>query len=246
MANTRFSDIFKNQITQLIIEIDPSKNEIWIMESICNLIFSKVTHLTFYKTSYEDLVRLFFDLPSGKLSSSTLTALNIQVRTFYVELTRIFQLNEPISEPKKIPNLKFFSLSCLLEVYNYDELVLPLLYRMTNLEEHRLYLSIDVVQRFIDGNNLKETILHNISSLNQFSFHICSTLFINNQMNLSSNQDIQETFIDFQKNQIISYIDYFPQRNQGQYHIRSYPFLMKFYHDITNHFLGGIYIYMFV
>jgi hypothetical protein len=65
---------------------------------------------------------------------------------------------------------------------------------------------------------------------------------INNGMNLPSKQDIQQTFTDFKDNQIISYVDFFAKRKQGQCHIYSYPFLMKYYDGITNNFPSGLYI----
>ncbi|CAF1213445.1 unnamed protein product [Rotaria sordida] len=229
------SGIFKNQITTLIIEIDPNKGNLCSMENICNDIFSvflKLTHLIFYESSYKNIAPLLFDFPSPKLSSSTLS------------LANIYCPDEEIENQIKIPNLKCFSLSCEFKTSNYNELILPLLYRMTNLEKLGLYLSIFVDERFIDGNNLKKNILYHMPQLNQFSFHIRSTMFINNEINLPSKQDIQQTFIDFKDNQIISYVDYFLELNQGQCHIYSYPFLMKYYQDITNNFPGGLYPYV--
>ena len=79
--------IFKNQITTLIIEIDPYKAELWTLNDICNRIFSvckNLTHLIVYESSYKNGVPLFFDLPSPKLSSSTLLVLNIKVQNFFM------------------------------------------------------------------------------------------------------------------------------------------------------------------
>jgi hypothetical protein len=83
-----------------------------------------------------------------------------------------------------------------------------------------------------------------MSQLNDFSFHIRSTMIINNGMNLPSKQDIQQTFTDFKDNQIISYVDYFQERKRGQCHIYSYPFLMNYYEGITNNFPSGLYSYV--
>ena len=52
--------------------------------------------------------------------------------------------------------------------------------------------------------------------------------------------DIQYTFNDFSNNQTISSVDYFFEIKQGQCHIYSYPYQCKEYHEITNHFPGGI------
>ncbi|CAF3037323.1 unnamed protein product, partial [Rotaria sp. Silwood2] len=90
-----------------------------------------------------------------------------QLHTFYIELT-------PIHRPDKEIENQCFSLSCVLETTSYDELILPLFYRMSNLEKLDVYLSIFVLEKFIDGNNLKKNILNRMSQLNQFSFHIRS------------------------------------------------------------------------
>ncbi|CAF5055349.1 unnamed protein product, partial [Rotaria sp. Silwood1] len=97
-------------------------------------------------------VPLLFDdafLPTFR--SSTLLKLNIRVQCFddclYLLDGRFNQLhtlcvdlvhiNEPheIKNQGNLPNLKCFSLSCNLGTNNYDELILPLLHRMSNLEQ---------------------------------------------------------------------------------------------------------------
>ncbi|CAF5021147.1 unnamed protein product, partial [Rotaria magnacalcarata] len=47
----------------------------------------------------------------------------------------------------------------------YDELILPLIYRMSNLEELGLSFTTTVDETFIDGNNLKQHILNHMSQL---------------------------------------------------------------------------------
>ncbi|CAF1462785.1 unnamed protein product [Rotaria sp. Silwood1] len=69
-------------------------------------------------------------------------------------------------------------------------------------------------------------------------------MFINNQINLLSKEDIQETVIDFKHNKIISYVDYFLEKQIGQCHVYSYPSEMQYYQNITNHFSGGLYKYV--
>jgi hypothetical protein len=61
---------------------------------------------------------------------------------------------------------------------------------MSNLEKLGLNLTINVDEKFIDGNNLKKNILYRMSQLNQFTFDIRSLLCINNGMNLPSKEDI--------------------------------------------------------
>ncbi|CAF4970892.1 unnamed protein product [Rotaria sp. Silwood1] len=260
----RLSCIFKNQITTLIISIDPDKKKLSTMENICNRIFTlfmNLTHLMFYDASCENNVRLLFNIPSPRFSSSSLLVLNIKVQTFnvclylldgrfeklrtlYIELANIFPPLGEIENQRKIPNLKGFVLTCMLRTSYYNELILPLIYRMTNLEELGLYFTADDNETFIDGNNLKKNILNRMSQLNQFSFDIRSVIFINNEMNLPSKEDIQQTFIDFQYMKIISCVDYLLEYKQALCHIYSYPFLMRRFEDITNNFPGGLYPYV--
>lgn len=126
----------------------------------------------------------------------------------------------------------------------YDKLILPLIYRMSNLEELDLSFTATGKETFIDGNNLKQNILNHMSQLKQFTFDIRSVILITNQMNLPLKEDIQETFIDWQYTKIISCVDYFRDYKQGLCHIYSYPFLMRRFEDITNNFAGGLYPYV--
>ena len=141
----------------------------------------------------------------------------------------------------KISNLKSFVLSCAWEISCYDELMVPVLNRMVNLEKLGLYLTSYVEDRFIDGNHLKKYIFNRMPQLNTFTFHICSLMFIKNQMNFPSKEDIQRTFHDFQNTKIISYMDYFQEKRLAQCHVHSYPSKTKYYQRITNQFPGGLY-----
>jgi hypothetical protein len=81
------SGLFKNQITKLVIGIDANRDDLSTMRNICNRIFTvfnNLTHLIFYESSWKNIVRLFFEFPSPKFSSSTLLVLNIKVETFDV------------------------------------------------------------------------------------------------------------------------------------------------------------------
>ncbi|CAF4502167.1 unnamed protein product, partial [Rotaria magnacalcarata] len=55
------------------------------------------------------------------------------------------------------------------------------------------------------------------------------------------NEDIQQTFQDFQDNQIISCIDYFLEVDKGECLIYSYPYRLEDYEQISNNFSGGIF-----
>ncbi|CAF2601687.1 unnamed protein product [Rotaria sp. Silwood2] len=265
---TLSSGIFKNQIRTLFITIDNNDDSyegmfLWstrIVNYILNACTS-IIYLTLYESLYKNRVRLLFDdefLPTFR--SSTLLKLNIRVQCFddclYLLDGRFNQLHtlcvdlvhinhpEEIKNQGDLPNLKCFSLSCYLAISFYDELILPLLYRMSNLEQLGLYIATTMNTTFIDGNHLKRDIINRMSLLNQFTFYIHSFIFISNQLYCPSTENIQRTFIDFLNNNIISYVDYFPEAKQCQCHIYSYPSFTPYYDNITNNFPGGLYKYV--
>lgn len=125
----------------------------------------------------------------------------------------------------------------------YDELIVPLLHQMSNLESLGLYLMVrDHYQRdkFIDGDDLKNNVIDHLPRLNKFVFNIYSmTRF--NQINFVSNEDIQNTFINFKVNQIISCVNYFNDKKVGRCHIYTLPYTMKYYKHIANNFPGGLF-----
>jgi hypothetical protein len=112
---------------------------------------------------------------------------------------------------------------------------------MLNLETLDLNLFVSWEKKFIDGNNLKSDIINHMSRLNNFTFNIRSQSEFYNQIELPSNTDIQHTFKDFKKNQIISCVDYFQDRKYSQCHMYSYPYQLKFYNNIANNFPGGLF-----
>ncbi|CAF1212660.1 unnamed protein product [Rotaria sp. Silwood1] len=167
-----------------------------------------------------------------------------QLRVLHVKITWIRSSGLTINNTKNLPNLKCFSLYCNTDTFVYDELIIPLLHRMLNLEKLHLYLIIGCKNTFIDGNNLKRNIINHMPQLNILTFNIRSTVRLHNQINLLSNEDIQYTFNDFQNNQIITCVDYFSEIERGQCHIYSCPYELKEYHKITNNFPGGIFKYV--
>jgi hypothetical protein len=114
---------------------------------------------------------------------------------------------------------------------------------MSNLESLALYLMVrDYYKRekFIDGNDLKNNIIDHLPQLNKFVFNIYSTTFFN-QIDLPSNEDIQNTFINFKVNQIISCVNYSRNKKVGRCHIYSLPYTMKYYKNIANNFPSGVF-----
>ncbi|CAF4618030.1 unnamed protein product [Rotaria sp. Silwood2] len=214
--------------------------------------------LTLYESSYKNRVLLCFDDPlPPTFRSSTLLKLNIRVQCFedclylldgrfnqlhtlYVDIVDIYHQDQ-IENQGDLPNLKCFSLSCESTTSDYNKTIVPLLNRMSNLEELSLYLAVYDDETFIDGNHLKKNIINRMPRLNQFRFYIRSNMFIRNQMYFPSTEDIQQTFIDFPNNEIVSYVDYLPETREGRCHIYSYPSFTPYYTDIANNFPGGLF-----
>ncbi|CAF0887525.1 unnamed protein product [Rotaria sordida] len=114
-----------------------------------------------------------------------------QLHTLYVNVYQIQYPNLIIDNTKKRPNLKCFSLYSITETYAYDDLIIPLLHRMSNLEKLYLYLFCER-EVFIDGSEMKINIINHMPRLNTLTFNIHSSIYFNNQINLKSNGDIQK------------------------------------------------------
>ena len=98
----------------------------------------------------------------------------------------------------------------------------------------------DRLMSFIGGNDLKKMINH-FTRLNQFTFHIRSTIHCDLAFEWPSNEQIQDTFINLKQYHISSSVDYFLKKGIGQCHIYSNPYTMNSYHNIANHFPGGLF-----
>ena len=69
--------------------------------------------------------------------------------------------------------MKYFSLTALNTHIDYDNLIVPLLCRMINLEELKLYLSVDRYDStYIDGIQLYDQFLIYMTQLKKFTFNI--------------------------------------------------------------------------
>jgi len=84
---------------------------------------------------------------------------------------------------------------------------------MVNLEELSLnfFTSSGLIT---DGTILTKYCLNQIPRLHKFTFCIYSKIIVNHLGQLLSNEDIKRTFGNYPNNQIVSSIDYFPQRNE--------------------------------
>ncbi|CAF3385449.1 unnamed protein product [Rotaria socialis] len=260
----QLTHIFKNQITRLVISICDSKKDYWTDEEQISVFtrmlnaFSNIRDLKLYSPSNLCVDRLSFKNHRPTFFSSTLLEFHVHVQSFsdclYLLDGRFNQLHTLIvtidwiltSQPmnnnrEELPNLTCFSLTVLSNVHFYDQSVLPLLRRMTNLRKLALYIAVDYYEKFIDGNDLKKTIINHLPRLNEFVFNIRSIIYPNDDIHLLTNEQIQNTFTSFVRNKIISCVDYFPKKKTGRCHIYSHPYTMKYYHDITNNFPGGLF-----
>ncbi|CAF4418073.1 unnamed protein product, partial [Rotaria sp. Silwood2] len=258
-----FTSIYKNQILSLVIDINTNgevDSTININTPLFEQIFTtfiNLRSLIFCPSSIRSQY-LFFDILPSTIVSSTLLELHVclskfrdclylldgrfnQLRIFHVNIAIIALSSSTFNNKEKLPNLRSFKLSNYNITDGYDDLVLSLLHRMSNLEELDLSLLVWTTKTFVDGNNLKINIINHMPLLNKFTFNIVTSTRFYNQINLPSNDYIQETFKDFENKQIISSVDYFQQNKYSQCHIYSYPYQLKDYDNITNNFPGGIF-----
>ena len=137
----------------------------------------------------------------------------------------------------------------------YDDLILPLLQRMINLEQLFLYLLLVRNNKdYIDGNQLDDDILIYMPRLNKFSFNIDTYIEKNNnQIVFSSNEDIQRSFKRKEYGSVSSLVEYFtnqkercchicamPYQYRSRCHIYSLPYQFEDFAFLTNSFQGGI------
>ncbi|CAF1168737.1 unnamed protein product [Rotaria sordida] len=163
---------------------------------------------------YRTLPLWFPTPPSKSCMSLTLTKLIIRVTIFrdclylldgrFDCLSTLIIHVENISltpsceyNTEKLPKLKYFSLISYTDTFYYDQLIIPLLRRMINLEELILYLLvIRYDSTYIDGIVLYDEILCYMPQLNKLTFNINTDVRNNNiRIDRSSNEDVQRSFI---------------------------------------------------
>jgi hypothetical protein len=112
---------------------------------------------------------------------------------------------------------------------------------MLYLEKLNLSLRIRRSKALVDANDLKENIINYMSRLNKFTLNICSFNSPPSQINSLSNEDIQHIFKNCSDKQIISCINYFPEKQSSYCHIYSHPYKLKYYRNISNNFPDGLF-----
>jgi len=114
---------------------------------------------------------------------------------------------------------------------------------MINLEELILFLSIIRADKnYIDGVQLYDDILVYMPRLNKFNFNIDTSIVENNiGIGLSSNEDIQRSFIRREYGSVYSHIETFSKQNKSRCHIYSLPYQFKCFDYLNNSFQGGMF-----
>ncbi len=127
---------------------------------------------------------------------------------------------------------------------NYDDLIIPLLRRMINLEELKLYLSIlRVNSTYIDGIQLYDEIIIYMPRLNKFYLSIDTCVVNTNvKIDLPSNEDIQHSFIGRRYGQVGSDVHSIAiKKGISRCHIYSLPYQFKHFDYLNNSFKGGLF-----
>ncbi|CAF3297351.1 unnamed protein product [Rotaria sp. Silwood2] len=198
---------------------------------------SSKRHMTSSLIKLKINVACFVDclyLLDGRLDSLTILIINVG---------QIFDPIIDIGSRKKIPKLKYLSFTASNFTCYYDILIVPLLCRMINLEELKLYLSL---QRFnssyIDGIQLYDQFLGYMTQLKRFIFWINTKVF-NDTVNveLQSNKDIQRSFIRRGYEQVASYVHTNSTNTRGQCIIYSLPYDFEHFVHLDNSFQGGVF-----
>ncbi|CAF4228661.1 unnamed protein product [Rotaria sp. Silwood2] len=230
--------IFQQQITNLILINNDKKKMIGSLRNYTINVyghilkfFKNLTHLSIiegFNSSYPGLI--LDDLPSTTFFSSTLTHLCIntynlddclylldgrlkQLTTLIVRIQYI-HFSSIVHNMDNLPKLKCFSLKCYVQICQYDETILPLLRRMSYLENLTLYLRIKNRDTFIDKIHLENEIHVYMPQLHLFTFYICTYDNTVDLFRYVPSQDIQRnaTYVGHQRmatiiNYINSYID---------------------------------------
>ncbi|CAF3386053.1 unnamed protein product [Rotaria socialis] len=240
-GNTMLRFLLMDQIKHLVVEIKDEtttatglsyKNTLDILSLI---LFSskRLTHLIFSEWSSEEPLAIsIFNHPTASCVSSTLTQLEIHIDTFddclylldgrfeclttlIVNILKISISKSNIDNTKKLTKLKHFSLISICYTIFYEKQIIPLLHRMTNLEELTLLLSILSI--------VSQTVNKNI------------------KIDLPSNDNIQSSFIERGYNQVGSYADFNSTTNVGRCHVFSLPYRFEIFINLNNFFTGGIF-----
>jgi hypothetical protein len=112
---------------------------------------------------------------------------------------------------------------------------------MLNLEELTLFLSVIRTELpYIDGTHLYNDFLAFMPRLNKFTFSINTLVHDNDvKINLQSNLDIQNSFMNIGYQHIGSYADVKLTKTRPRCNVYSLPYQFYTFFNLTNLFQGG-------
>ncbi|CAF1357858.1 unnamed protein product [Adineta steineri] len=257
-------DLLSKQITHLNIDIQNAYRESTIITrkifvlilSLCEKLIELNFCDLFFERKHWNRICL---LTATTLTSSTLTKLKINLTAFteclflvnedfeclttlIVHVDLIYYPILDIDNTKKLPKLKYLSLISPEYTDQHITQIFPFIRRMINLEELKLYLLIKVSDlNYVDGIQLYNELLCHMNKLNNLTFNIQTCVLRYNDINLSSNEDIQCSFIG--KGiypQVNSYISIY-SHIESKCHIYSLPYQFEYLLEINNSFPGGMF-----
>jgi hypothetical protein len=116
---------------------------------------------------------------------------------------------------------------------------------MINLEELKLYLQVRRIDmNYIDGYQLYDQFLMNMTQLKKFTFYIKTEVAVDvdtHRFNLPSNEDIQRSFIGRGYQQVASSVYTESVMCDGVCHIYSVPYDFEYYAYLDDSFPSGMF-----
>ena len=240
-------DYLNEQITCLIIDMndkpsdEASRDYLSLMFSLTLYMCHRILKFHFCASSHRAMPRIV-RLSSWNAKSSTLTELQIKVESFdeclylfdgpfpslstlIIYVDEIKQTLRKEESTDKLLKLKHFSLTSYARTFHYDDLIVPFLRRLINLEELTLFLTIiRIDSNHIDGIQLHDEILLSMPRLNKFVFSLETAIQKTREIVLSSNEQIQRTFIQRGFQSVGSYCETFPSADGTRGHAYSPPY----------------------
>jgi len=125
--------------------------------------------------------------------------------------------------------------------FYYDKQIVPLLRRMSNLEELTLFLRVKRFNStFIDGKQLYNDFLIYMTQLQKFSFSIHTQLMNKDVgIKLPSSNDLRNSFFELGYKDIDAFGDINFVNHRANSHIYSVPYQFKKFYFMTSTFQGG-------
>ncbi|CAF4437812.1 unnamed protein product [Rotaria socialis] len=249
-----FRRIFQQQITDLILVYKSDINILLerqyqngVHEYILKF-FESLKHLSI--TGLPSLLSLN-NLPLTICYSSTLYKLSVfvnrfgdclalldgrlkQLTMFIVIIENTVYDSSVVCNMDDLPNLKCFSLTCRCFTDDYDTQVLPLLRRMSNLEELALNIINQNRTTFVDGTQINNEILVHMPRLYKFDFNINTETKLHHLVHYLSSDDIQRTFTNIGYQHVGCILYYI--NSSAICHVFSLPFMFHYLENIGNTF----------